>query len=138
LRQLNNFHSLFAVLAGLNLPPVQSLNRAFSEIPLQTQSVRHDNLCSSSLSFFVCFLFIFIIWFASFFGSHRNAVLQVFSDLVKLIPPREGEALAYKESLQKSVDEGHLPLLPYLGASIVVCRACRVRFPREKQALPQM
>lgn len=76
LRQLNNFHSLFAVLAGLNLPPVQSLNRAFSEIPLQTQSV--------------------------------------FSDLVKLIPPREGEALAYKESLQKSVDEGHLPLLPYL------------------------
>jgi hypothetical protein len=40
LRQLNNFHSLFAVLAGLNLPPVQSLNRAFSEIPLQTQSVR--------------------------------------------------------------------------------------------------
>ncbi len=47
LRQLNNFHSLFAVLAGLNLPPVQSLNRAFSEIPLQTQSVRHDNLRSS-------------------------------------------------------------------------------------------
>lgn len=119
MRQLNNFHSLFAVLAGLNLPPVQSLNRAFSEIPLQTQSVRHDNL-RSSLSFF-----------ASFFDSHNNAVLQVFSDLVKLIPPREGEALAYKESLQKSVDEGHLPLLPYLGASIVRI----ARFPVKTIAL---
>ncbi len=69
--------------------------------------------------------FFFAFVFASFFDSHNNAVVQVFSDLVKLIPPREGEALAYKESLQKSVDEGHLPLLPYLGASFVLI----ARFP---------
>jgi len=77
LRQLNNFHTMFAVLAGLNLPPVQALNRAFSEIPLQTQSI--------------------------------------FSDLVKLIPPREGEATAYKEALKKlSNGENFQPLIPYL------------------------
>ena len=42
-------------------------------------------------------------------------LLKTFSELVKLVPPKEGEATSYKEMFHAAVDDLSLPALPYLG-----------------------